>query len=783
MDKLLYGYNTEERIVAVQQLNDQTIRLYKRVEGKVLHQDVEFFPFFFLSDNSLIKDFPKKFWLKELTGGNFYRYIVVFTRWSEMWEAVHFILRQYNKNHSLRVSSYQEFKEILIRADAVRQFLLQSGITLFKGMKFEELVRLHVDVQFGPAGEKKRNRKSSEEQILVITLAASDGSEYSFNTHKHDERSVLERTIQRINTIDPDVIEGYDLFGTILPVLSHACERSQIPLAIGRDGSEMRAPTGYGAASTGESEWFSYDIFGRHLVDLLTLAEAEIDTKRIEQSFTLASLAKHFGIPISAEKAIPTQKIFEEWNHRPENIINQSLLNICIARDLYNYLSPPLFYLAQMCPFNYRMLAQLGAASRIESLMLREYVRQRHSVPRANENSRSMTIPSEIFHTGVFSDVMYVELAGLHSSILLRQNIKPKTDELDIFITLLTRLSDLQRDIYAQMNGETAPSHDSTYQLKALKRLIDSFHLYLGSARGLYNDPEQAEVVLIAGREILKEILGQIELFNATIIQSDGDGFFLLSPNNIVGEANQKNFIERLSNTLPEGTTLVLSHYYKQMFSYRKNNYALLDQNNNVLIKGNNLISRGMERFLRVFIQWVIECLLTNDFKRMHHAYATAHTQVIQHKWTPVDFCRTDIVRMDTETYQKNVLSGKITASPAMEAAVRSSLFVKANSKVSYYFTGNDAGLTLTRSSHLVDEWDPHHPDENTAYYLARLHEAMGKFREFFEPGAFERIITLDEMFGFSDEGIHILTRRIAPEVSETKSETEEYNIWLANEE
>jgi len=782
MDTLLYGHNTEEHIVAVQQLNDQTIRIYKRIEGKILHRDVEFFPFFFLSSEALIKDFPKKFWLKELAGGNFYRYIVAFTRWSEMWEAVHFILHQYNKNRSVRVSSYQDFKEILIRADAVRQFLLQSGITLFKGMKFEELVRIHVDIQFVPAGEKKRNKKSSEEQILVITLATSDGNVNSFDTRKHNEQSVLEHAIQCINAVDPDVIEGYDLFGTILPVLSRACERLQIPPAIGRDGSDMRTPPGFGTASSGENEWFSFDVFGRHLVDLLTLAETEIDTKRIEQSLTLASLAKHFDIPVGTEKAIPAQRIVEEWNHHPQDVINHSLFNNSLARNLYILLSPPLFYLAQMCPFNYRMLAQLGAASRIESLMLREYVRQRHSVPRANENSRSMTIPSEIFHAGVFSDVMYVELAGMHSSILLRQNIKPRTDELDVFIPLLTRLSDLQREIDGQMTVETTPSQDATHQLKALKRLIDSFHLYLGSARGLYNDPEQAEVALIAGRDIVKEILTQIELFNATIIQSDGGGFFLLTPNNIVGEANQKNFVDRLSKTLPEGTTLVLSHYYKQMFSYRKNNYALLDQNNNVLIKGNNLISRGMERFMRVFVQRVIECLLTNDFKRMHHAYATAHTQVMQHKWTPVDFCRTDSIRVDTEMYQKDVLSGKTASSPAMEATVRSSLFVKANSKVSYYFAGNDAGLTLTRSSRLVDEWDPHHPDENTAYYLARLHEAVSKFREFFEPVAFERIITLDEMFGFSDDGIHILPRRIAPEPTETKSETEEYGIWLADE-
>ena len=168
MDKLLYGYNTEERIVAVQQLNDQTIRLYKRVEGKVLHQDVEFFPFFLLSDETLIKDFPKIFWLKELAGGNFYRYIAAFTRWSEMWEAIHFILHQYNKIHSPHVSSYQELKEILVRPDAIRQFLLQSGITLFKGMEFEELVRLNVEVQFAHTRGNKRNRKSSEEKILVI---------------------------------------------------------------------------------------------------------------------------------------------------------------------------------------------------------------------------------------------------------------------------------------------------------------------------------------------------------------------------------------------------------------------------------------------------------------------------------------------------------------------------------------------------------------------------------------------------------------------------------------
>ena len=219
---------------------------------------------------------------------------------------------------------------------------------------------------------------------------------------------------------------------------------------------------------------------------------------------------------------------------------------------------------------------------------------------------------------------MYIEFEGLYSSIILHQSIKPRTDELNVFSPLLTSLSTLHREMLDQASTNQSQQNNMTARLNALKHLLDSFHLYLGSAKGLYNDPEQAEAVITASREILKEIIHQIELFNATIIQSDGRGFFLLAPDNIVGEVNQKNFVERLSNTLPEGINLMLSHRYKKMLSYRKSNYAMLDQNNNILIKGNSLISRGMERYLRVFIQRFIECLMTNDLKRLHHTYATA---------------------------------------------------------------------------------------------------------------------------------------------------------------
>jgi DNA polymerase, archaea type len=784
MDPLLYGHNPEERIVAVHQLNDQTIRLFKRIEGKILQRDVEFFPFFFLADETLIKEFPKKFWLKKLTGNNFYQFIAAFSRWSEMWEAVHFILRQYNKRYSLHISSYQELKEILVRTDPVRQFLLQSGITLFKGMEFEDIVCLYIDVQYAPVPIKKRGGKVKviEEKLRVITLLTSDGKKYILQTSRQNEKEILDQCIRHINEIDPDVIEGYDLFGTILPAIGRACERQQMPFAVGRNGSDMRVPGGFSFSGSGESEWFSYEVFGRNLVDIAAVAETEVNTKRVEQSFNLFSLAKHFGIPIVKKQESPASQIKKKQKPILKEIAERSLQNAIIVREINNLLLPSLFYLAQMCPFNFRMLIYTGTTSRVESLMLREYVTQKHSVPKPMEGSRNINIPAEIYRSGVFSDVFYIELEGLYPTIIIRQGIKPRTDDLNAFLSLLSALSSLQQKALDKKDEMNLMGTNKNARLSLLKRLLDSFHLSLGNAKSIFNDPDKAETVTAASREILKEITRQIELFNATIIQSDDRGFFLLMPDNIIGETNRQSFIDRLSKTLPEGISLVSTNYYKKMLSYRKSNYALFDQNDNVIIKGNGLISRGMERYLRIFIQRFIECMLTNDLTRLHHIYATAYTQIVKHEWTPGDFCKTEILRMDTETYQNEIAAGRITPSPALEAAVRSSLFVKADTKLSYYITGTETDIDLARSSRLIEDWDPLKPDENTAYYLAKLHDTINKFREFFEQTALDRILSLDDIFGFSEEGIRILGRKLPQEAVDNKSDSEDYGIWLAEE-
>ncbi len=105
MDQLLYGHNADERIVGVHQLDDSTMRIYFRDPAGIRHEDAPFFPFLFLSDPKFLEGFPKKHWLKKLDGGLFYQHLCAFEEWPVMWDAIRFILDQYNRDALTKVES------------------------------------------------------------------------------------------------------------------------------------------------------------------------------------------------------------------------------------------------------------------------------------------------------------------------------------------------------------------------------------------------------------------------------------------------------------------------------------------------------------------------------------------------------------------------------------------------------------------------------------------------------------------------------------------------------
>lgn len=785
MNSVLYGHSAKERIVAVHQINDRFISLYTRIEGKIQHENVEFFPFFFTSDPKLFEGFPKQFWLKELEGDLFYRHIAAFNRWGDMWDAVHYALNVYNRTVSPKVNHYHEVDSILLRPDPVGQFLTQSGNTLFKGMEFDELHRMQIDIQ--------RIHKASvaeaatlQDRIARVVLSDSTGWYNALENDPAHPEKMLSTLISVIQERDPDVIEGHGLSTQILPSLVSLAEQCSIDLAFGRDGSGIRHISPRTAFRGIESEAGHFEVTGRYFIDTLRLAESYDSTARSFESLSLDYLARYFGI----DSASPSQPSGTAGSAGGVKGVRKSKApsfeNVQQVRRLSEILSLSNFYLAQICPLNFGTILRTGSAAKIESLLFREYLRQRHSLPKGERGSPSRGGYTDIFHTGIFSNIVHADVEALYPSIIISQRIKPASDRLDVFVPILTELTAMRLEAKRMREQSTTPHLQSRYDAlqSALKILINSFYGYLAYVRAHFNDYTQADHITALGQTYLRTIIDQARLFNAQVLEVDTDGLFFIPPDNVKGEEEESSFVKRLASSLPAGINLLVAGRYRKMFSYKRKNYALLDYAERIHIKGSSLISRNLELFARRYIEKCIECLLRGDVGALHQAYIVMHRRIVAHQWSAREFCKTETIKEDLEIYERDLKAGERSSSAAMEAAKRASLYPRPGLAITYYVTGTDANVKISDNCKIGGEWDSNLPDENTPYYLSRLNECSSKFKDFFSPGDFERIFSTEDLFGFSSEGIAIRNTELqAPKPGSPSEEDtdDDFPIWLGD--
>ncbi len=792
IDPVLYGQSELQGVVAVQQLGETSVRIYTRPpepsetaqrHGQIQHSDVDFFPFFFLSHPGLIEGFPKRFWIKELAGTNYYRYLSAFLRWSDLWEAVRFCLANYNKSALRRANHYSEVEPLFLKPDPLTQYLLQSGVTLFKGMTFDDLHRLQVSIEVHSKAGKKNDPRKSEDRLLVVALSDNRGWEEVLDGRKLKEEEILRRFVALVAEKDPDIIEGHDLYDRVLPCLACRAELTSVELYIGRDNAEIKSFSLRGNPLEPDLENTMFEIPGRHLIDTKSLAHTYDMSKRTLNQYGLRSLAQHFGLTTSKAENVPQEKISATWASQPELVVQQAEQDCRDIRSISERLTRSPLFQAQMVPLSLDALLRAGSASKIELMMLREYIRQKHSIPKPQLGSQRTGAYTDIFVTGIVDNVLHADIESLYPSIMISLQIKPSSDQLDVFQQLVKSLTTTRLDAKHAVQSLTDEGERQAADAfeSSLKVLVNSFYGYLGYPRGLFNDYEQADRVTASGQELLRSIIHELDLRNVVVIEADTDGLYFVPPDNVRSEEQELAFVEKLSQALPPGINLVLAGRYKKILSYRKKNYALLDYRDRLTIKGSSLISRSLERFAKNYIQQCISCLLQGDVKSLHELYVSFSQDISQHRWDVADFCRTESIRDSIETYDLELTGGKRKASVAYEVARRSGLRPKTGDRLSYYVTGQHAGVKIIENAKLAAEWEPHFPDENTAYYIDRLDECSKKFDLFFEPDEFKQVFAGEDLFGFDPQHIHIQKKKSVSkeEASPPEEEAGEFGIWL----
>ena len=123
---VLFGADPTEGIVAVEPLDDKTMRLFIRSDDRLEPRDEPFTPFILLEDIALIKGFKKSFQTEPLTSTNPFRTMAVFNSWGDCQKARAYLQEKTRETPSSPHAPY------LFLSDPVYQYLLKTGRTLFK---------------------------------------------------------------------------------------------------------------------------------------------------------------------------------------------------------------------------------------------------------------------------------------------------------------------------------------------------------------------------------------------------------------------------------------------------------------------------------------------------------------------------------------------------------------------------------------------------------------------------------------------------------------------------
>ena len=756
----LYGKDSTPRIVGVHPLLDRqaerpTMRLYFRsADGTVKEEDVPFYPFFFLSDAGLLKGFTRsRYKCQELNGPGFYRYAVAFSSWPAYWDAI---------RHIERSAGEDARKPLYLINSPAQQYLVQSGRTLFKGMAFDDIHRMQIDIETYTEHEFP-NARRPDDRIVLIALHDNRGWNALIDGRHYAEEAMLRRLAEIVQSRDPDVIEGHNILGFDFPYILERARLHGVSLSMGRDGSVPRTFTSSVRAAERAVEFTAVDIAGRHVIDTYFQVLAYDVIKRDMPGYSLKAAARYFGFASPNRTYVDGGDIARTWREDPERLARYAMDDVQETEELARRLSGSTFYLTQIVPMPYGQASRVGPAAKIESLFIREYLRRKEALPHSEWGTQTAGGYTDVFFTGVAGPIVYADVESLYPSIMIHYGIKPKGDSLGLFGDLLQQLTALRIESKTAMKASESREQRSELDARqaSFKILINSFYGQLGFSLALFNDFSEADRVAQVGQEILRKIIRMIVHEGGRVIEVDTDGVLFVPPHYVRGKKQETTFVRHLNRAMPPGIRIGFEGRYRKMLSYKKKNYALLEYDGRLRFKGSSLVSRSTERFGRRFVREAIRRLLEEDIEGLHRLYLETRDQIVRHAWEGVEtFCRTETLKDTVDQYRSDVEKGRRPRSASYELSIgrarRTGQPVRKGDRVSFYVTGQSAGVTAFENCRLAEEWNPDDPDENTAFYLKRLDEFAHKFGPFFRPHDFRLIFSPEDLFGFSSADIRL---------------------------
>ncbi len=697
-DILLYGSDATAGIVAVEPVGADRMALIRRcaVGERELVEDA-FRPWLVADRAEPWAAHRSRPEIHRLDGDHRLRYLVRFSNWPAYVDA--------ERAGRDAGETYFRFRS------RVEQYLVATGRTLFKGLVFDDLRRLQLDIE--TLGLDPRE-PSAQVITAAVRLAHQGRVVEEHLVLESTEADLLLRISDAIHRLDPDVIEGHNIFNFDLPFLAKRVTRLGVPLRWGRDGSPLRIGEGKQRFKVGALvlPFTPAYVFGRHIIDTYQ------QIQRYDISGRLGSYAlkrvMHELYPDQTRTLIPGEQIRHIWVQRDLDRLRAYNLDDVRDVDTLSRLTVPTeFYQTQLLPRSFQSVATGGPGEKINDLMVRAYLSQDHSLPTAKAPRSYPGGHAELLEVGAFAPVVKCDVESLYPSIMLADRISSASDVLGASLPMLENLTRRRLDAKARSRAASGAERAVWDGLQSsFKVLINSFYGYLGYGGALFNDYDAAERVTLAGQSIIKTVVDELRRSGATPIEVDTDGVYFVPPPHVRSRSDEDAYIQCLGASLPSSIRLTHDGRFAGMLSLRLKNYALLEENGTMLLKGSSLRSRKMEPCFRRFLSHAARAFLTQQQDMVRDDYFALADQIRRRTLPVTEFSQWSMLNEETLAKQPRI----------KRLVERSGLRMQWGERVEIY-EREDGELALVHE---------YRNDESVTYLLRRLRDVAERFRSLF---------------------------------------------------
>lgn len=484
-NELIYGKSDIQNIVSLE-VRDEITELFIQQTDNSIKSELVPNHYWILSHNKISEKWHK------LNGNLHFQYGRQFQNYEEFQ----------------KVKKFLKEDDIFTIHDPKENFMSLKGITYFKGLIPSQISILSFDLE-----TTSLNPNIPEAKLLLIsnTFRKNDiltKKLFSYDEFQ-DEGEMISSWCKWVREMDPSIICGHNINGFDLNYLTVIGRKYNVKLKLGRDDSKMRTNTyesRFRKDGSQELHYFKSYIYGREIIDTMFLAY-KYDIARNYPSYGLKPIIEY-------EKLKKVNRTFYDASQIRFNYTNPiEWIKIKeYAKDdsddslaLFDLMAPAQFYLTQMVPKSFQSITESASGSQINSMLIRSYLQNAHSIPKATqafkfEGAISLGI------SGIHKNVLSFDVASLYPSIMLQYNVNDISKDPDNnFIKILEILTN-ERLKNKKLAKETKKQYYKDME-QSQKIYVNSMYGFKGAVGLNFNDPLGANIVTQKGREILKSAI------------------------------------------------------------------------------------------------------------------------------------------------------------------------------------------------------------------------------------------------------------------------------------